>query len=147
MTKLVISIVVLGLFGLVLWRVLAPEPPLTVNNAQPIEATLPEPLLRSERSADAGATTPPTQAELALLDQASSALDGGEVTRALGLLEQHRGVYPNSALVDDRVGLEVLASCMKDRAANRERGRSFLLKHPNSPIVSRLWRACQLAAQ
>lgn len=84
-----------------------------------------------------------TADELALIRQAAEALRHEQPARALQLLEQHAARFPRGALLQERVGMVVVALCQQGRFSEAEPLREHFLENaPKSPLAGRIVRAC-----
>jgi hypothetical protein len=82
-------------------------------------------------------------AEVRLLDQAHTALRGGDAERALGLLEDHGRRYPKGALGEERDAARIAALCALGRTAEaRDATDRFLRAAPRSPQAGSLRASC-----
>ena len=145
----------------------APRPPssararLVLKSAPAIYAGSPEPsepeapTVRPEASAGlrvthnlaptptASATASNTfDAELKLISLAKGELDTGRPSQARAWLDEHAQRFPNGVFAVERDALQVVAQCQqgpKDTALSS----AFAKRHPGSPLVARLQRACQ----
>ncbi|MFK7987397.1 MAG: hypothetical protein AB8I08_15355 [Sandaracinaceae bacterium] len=82
-------------------------------------------------------------AEAALLRSAHSALQGGQPSEALRLLDTHRATFPHGALSQERTATRVLALCASGQAvAARAVARPFLERHPDSMQAGRIRASC-----
>jgi hypothetical protein len=72
-------------------------------------------------------------AERALIESAKSALNAGELSAAMSLLERHNQRYPNGALAEEREGLRVisLAKAGLHQAAHKK-AAEFKQRYPRS---------------
>jgi hypothetical protein len=100
---------------------------------------------RARRSRAAERRDDGLEGELALLREASRALDLGQSERALGALEQHRVRFRHGSLEQEREGLIVVAHCLIDPADGRARAEAFLAVERGSVLASRIRRACGAA--
>jgi hypothetical protein len=90
---------------------------------------------------DAG---PSLQAEMKLLQGASDAIAAHELSRARGLLGEHRKTFPQGQLRAEREGLLTLAACTQGGAAAQKQARLFLRKEPSAVLSARIRSACKL---
>jgi outer membrane protein assembly factor BamD (BamD/ComL family) len=131
------------------------EPPLgepavrvTAGSIQPVSRTLPSASVqvRKERRSDVGAADQGLRAEMTILQQASAALDRGELAQARSLLKTHRAQYPQGQLSEEQQGLEALTRCMAgDAGAQPSAQRSaqrYLKSAPQGVLAARVARAC-----
>ncbi|MET0387952.1 MAG: hypothetical protein ABW321_18415 [Polyangiales bacterium] len=83
--------------------------------------------------------------ELQWVGAARDALDRGQPSRALGLVQQHAFRYPQGALALERRAVQALALCALNR---RTPARSVLADlqrlAPTSPLVARVRQRCEL---
>jgi hypothetical protein len=83
------------------------------------------------------------EVELALLRGAKKALDDGDATRALSLLDEHQRRFPAGVLVEERAATRVLALCAAGRTAEaRSSATDFLARYPRSPSAPRVRASC-----
>jgi hypothetical protein len=82
------------------------------------------------------------QGELALVRAAHDALREGRPAVALERMDEHRRVYPDGALSEERDALRVGALCALGRSDAQAEARAFLVDHPASPFVARVREAC-----
>jgi hypothetical protein len=85
----------------------------------------------------------PLALELALLADAQAALRDGQPERALALAAQHRERFPAGVLREERLGIEVLSECDLGRK-DPAHGAAFLRAAPDSPLATRVRKACGL---
>ena len=112
----------------------------------PTEATRavsvrPDPAAASAVPAPVAANSAATfDAELRLITAAKSELDKGRPQLAAAWLAEHAQRFPNGVFAPDRDAMRILARCQQrqDPAVARE----FAERHPGSPMVERLLRAC-----
>jgi hypothetical protein len=77
--------------------------------------------------------------EVASLDAAQKALDGGDASGALRALDDHDRRFPGGALGPESTRLRVEALAHRgDRAAAARLGEAYLAAHPRSPYASRI---------
>jgi TolA-binding protein len=95
---------------------------------------------RAQASASAHADTPSSLSEeIASFDRARSALEAGELDRALGLVDAYEKRFPAGTFVQEAEVLRVKALAAKgDRAGARRAGERFLSAHPTSPHAPRI---------
>lgn len=89
----------------------------------------------------AGHTEPPSSVtdEIAAFDRARSALEAGEIERAIGLLDAYERRFPAGTFAQEAEVLRVKALAAKgDRAGARRSGERFLAAHPTSPHAPRI---------
>jgi hypothetical protein len=116
----------------------------------PVESLAPVIEKRVAQPAPVATDTQPRQegqstleAELALLRDAKKALDDGDSSRALGILDEHQRRFPNGILVEERASTRVLALCAAGRTAEaRASAQDFLAKYPRSPSAPRVRASC-----
>lgn len=81
--------------------------------------------------------------ELRLIGEASKALREGRTEEARSALTEHQKRYSNTALVQERAGLELLARCAEGaNTATRQAAADFLKSSPNSPLAGSIRREC-----
>jgi len=116
----------------------APPPP-SASVLTPTAATaLPVGPLRpaASPSASSGSTLPE---ELAMLDQARSAMAGGDPARALSILDGYTGRFPHASLGAEATVLRIEALLEAgDPAAARRAADAFLASYPQSPYAERV---------
>ncbi|MEJ7733480.1 MAG: outer membrane protein assembly factor BamD [Polyangiaceae bacterium] len=77
--------------------------------------------------------------ETALIDAARKALNGGDASRALALLDQHGQEFAGGVLAQEAEILRIRALYARgDRATAATRARRFLARNPGSPHAERL---------
>jgi outer membrane protein assembly factor BamD (BamD/ComL family) len=82
-------------------------------------------------------------AEIALLRDARSALQSGNPSRTLQLLDTHDRLYPSGALAEDCAAERVYAYCaMGDPTQARALAERFLAAHPGSPHAASVRTSC-----
>jgi TolA-binding protein len=87
-------------------------------------------------AAPAGGSLP---AEIAALDRARKALEGGDPAQALGLVDAYEAQYPNGTFSEEAEVLRVEALAKRgDRARATAAGQRFLAAHPTSPHAARI---------
>jgi len=86
---------------------------------------------------------PALQEEVRLLQEAQRAMRGGELLRALALVDEHARRFPDGLLRQERLAVRVLILCALGRtgAAGREAER-FLREWPTSPLSSQIRASC-----
>ncbi len=103
--------------------------------------------------AGAPATAPEGRAstlagETALIDAARAALNGGDASRALKLLEQHGHEFAGGVLAQEAEILRIHALFARgDRASAADHARRFLARNPSSPHAERLRRIAEGGAR
>lgn len=78
--------------------------------------------------------------ELRLISAAKSELERGHASSASAWLGEHAQRFPNGVFALDREALEILVACSKQKQLVL--AQAFVAKHPKSPMVARLLRAC-----
>ena len=79
--------------------------------------------------------------ELALLDAARRALDGGNPARSIALLDQYASEFPRGRLAPEARVLRIEATAQHgDRAEANRLAREFLRDDPESPHAERVHR-------
>jgi hypothetical protein len=113
----------------------APETPPLEPPVDPPARALPVAPRAEPKSSSASALA----AELAALDAARSRLASGDAAGALSLLDVHSRTYPRGRLVLEAevLRIDALAKSGQVGAAKR-RAESFLKRHPNSVLASRV---------
>jgi outer membrane protein assembly factor BamD (BamD/ComL family) len=83
--------------------------------------------------------------EADLLKRAQRAINSGDTSGALALLQQHATTYPSGVLGQERIGLRAITLC---RAGQRDQGVAeatrFLKGNPSSPLSERVKSSCEL---
>jgi hypothetical protein len=114
-----------------------PEPePMTASttrNQRPIPSAAP--------ATSAGAGT--FDAELELITAAKAELDKGRPQLAAAWLSEHAERFPTGVFALDREALRILVRCAESK--NPAIAQAFAARHPSSPMVERLLRACTRA--
>ena len=83
------------------------------------------------------------EAELALLAEVNSALQGNRPARALTLIDEHERRFPNGALVPEFAAQRVVTLAALDRHAEAcRRSAAFLAAYPKSPLVPQVRSSC-----
>jgi hypothetical protein len=127
-----------------------PQPPLSASavpvppipSAQPsaqvsrVAVPLPSPTAVSSASS---ATT--FDAELKLISFAKSELDARRFRQARAWLTEHAERFPNGVFAVEREALVVLVDC-EQGPKNEALALAFAARHPGSPVIERLDRAC-----
>jgi hypothetical protein len=81
--------------------------------------------------------------ELRLIGRASKALREGRTEEARSALNEHQRRYSNTALVQERAGLELLARCAEaPDLRTQQAAQEFLKSSPNSPLAGSIRREC-----
>lgn len=96
-------------------------------------------------SGGAPAAAPPAHdlaAELRLLDRATEAVQTRDYTRAVATLAAHRRTFPQGILESEREALWALALCGSGDSRGPEAGRRFVRRFKDSPLRSKVERAC-----
>jgi hypothetical protein len=127
--------------------VVAPAPK-TVGAARTLSATVPAPSVLAEapRAAKGGPPTGNLTRELAALDAASTALAAGNGIGALALLDTYAQAYPHGRLEIEAEVLRIGALARSGRLeAARVRAETFLRRHPQSVLASRVRAEARLA--
>ncbi len=125
----------------------APVAPVTIGTSTPIANPLQnKPVQEIESDSPKPKTAAPalqTGAEAELIRRAQQALQAGDASQALALVNEHAQRFPNGALSEDRDVERVLALCgtgQQIEAATA--GAAFLSAHPNSIFASRIRSSC-----
>jgi len=84
-------------------------------------------------------------AELALISLAKSELDARHLDRARARLAEHAERFPQGIFAVEREGLLALSGCVLV-PPNIVPAKRFAHQHPNSPLLERLERTCELQA-
>jgi hypothetical protein len=99
--------------------------------------------VRAPRPASSPAARGSVAEEARLLRDANAALHGGDSSRALELLDEHRRAHPKGALSEESAAQRVFALCRAGRVADaRQAALRFLQTHPNSPLVRSIRESC-----
>ncbi len=78
-------------------------------------------------------------AEIAALDRARKALEGGDPAQALTLVDAYESQYPNGTFSEEAEVLRIEALAKRgDRARATSAGQRFLAAHPTSPHAARI---------
>ena len=78
-------------------------------------------------------------AEIAALDRARKALEGGDPAQALTLVDAYQSQYPNGTFSEEAEVLRIEALAKRgDRARATSAGQRFLAAHPTSPHAARI---------
>lgn len=81
--------------------------------------------------------------ELRLIGEASKALREGRTDEARSALSEHEKRYSNTALGQERSGLDLLARCAESNSdATRQAAEAFLRRSPKSPLAGSIRREC-----
>jgi outer membrane protein assembly factor BamD (BamD/ComL family) len=92
----------------------------------------------------AAPTTPPLDAEVALLQEAHAALRANDGDRALRAVADHGRRFPSGQLGEEFEAARVFALCELGRADEAHDVASrFLREHPRSPLAPRVANACE----
>ena len=103
-----------------------------------LSATSPSASTRARGAGPADPSSSVTE-EIAAFDRARTALEGGEIDRAIGLLDTYERRFPTGTFVQEAEVLRVKALAAKgDLAGARRMGERFLAAHPTSPHASRI---------
>jgi len=95
----------------------------------------------------AAPTTSPLDAEVALLQEAHSALRANDGDRALRVAAEHGRRFPGGQLGEEFEATRVFALCELGRVDEARDGASrFLREHPRSPLAPRVANACEANA-
>ncbi|MCR9162798.1 MAG: tetratricopeptide repeat protein [Nannocystaceae bacterium] len=98
-------------------------------DTQPGPATSAEPAAKRPKRENAGTVAD----ELALIEGARAALDGGKARAALGTLDKHRRQFPKGAFREEAAALRASALCKAGKvSAAQKASASFLRRYPNS---------------
>lgn len=93
-------------------------------------------------AASSGATLT-SLGELRLIGEASKALREGRTDEARSALTEHEKRYSNTALGQERSGLDLLARCAESNSdATRQAAEAFLRRSPKSPLAGSIRREC-----
>jgi hypothetical protein len=90
-----------------------------------------------------GADVDPLAVEVDLIRRAHAALQDGDPARALGLLDQHAGAFPNGSLAEERSVARIKALCLLGRTPEaRVAARQFRRQTPRSQYLSTVQASC-----
>lgn len=133
--------------------VVGPVGPAIEPTAQAIAQPLP--MMRRVETASKAArpnSAPPTASsgavltslgELRLIGEASKAIREGRTDEARSALSEHEKRYSNTALGQERSGLDLLARCAESNSeATRQAAEVFLRRSPKSPLAGSIRREC-----
>jgi RNA polymerase sigma-70 factor (ECF subfamily) len=84
------------------------------------------------------------QAEMQVLNRASSALIHGDASAAEVILASYRRSFAQPMLQAEHDGLRVIADCLLDRAGSSQRAREFLSRASKSVLAPRVAHACDV---
>jgi hypothetical protein len=115
--------------------------PAPAVSAAPVAAPLP----RANKSAAPAPSAAPSSAseEALLVATAEAQLRSGHAAAALALYEQHLREYPKGALRHESQSGRIVALCGVGRGAEaRAEIERFAARHPSSPSLLRMQRAC-----
>jgi hypothetical protein len=116
---------------------LAPAPP--VAEPAPAAVVAPAPPVAAAKADAKGSSSSALAAELGALDSVRAALAAGNATLALGKLDDYARTYPRGRLVLEAEVLRIDALAKSGQApAAKKRAESFLKRHPNSVLASRV---------
>lgn len=124
-----------------------PVPTIDTTPGVPVESLAPVPTIEKRVAPPQPVVQDPPQstleAELALLRDAKKALDDGNATRSLAILDEHQRKFPSGVLVEERASTRVLALCAAGRTAEaRTSAQDFLRQYPRSPSAPRVRGSC-----
>jgi hypothetical protein len=138
-----------------------PTPATAVASARPAFVPLPEksvavplpsespqvssalPTRPEDRAARAPSRTEELAAEIALLAQVNSAINGGQAEKASALLREYDRRYSPGVLREERAAAGVLALCAAGRVdAARSAADRFEKRWPRSPLLARIGGSC-----
>ncbi len=128
----------------------APTKPLQCPPAAPVAcAKVPDRALQKERGVQSHTFSTPAdvgdqwELELGLLSDARIALDTERALDALGAMQKHERLFPNSAFTEERLAIQVMATClMGQRDAARPLFEQLLQRDPESTYLPRVHSAC-----
>ncbi len=93
--------------------------------------------------ANSNTITPHLEAELRLLRAAQKALQKGDSSRALSVLNKHRHQFPGGLLRQEREAARAVALCELGRyKQGRQVAQRLLINSPRSPLAQRIARSC-----
>lgn len=125
-----------------------PTAPSAGSGAEPAPAFSAEPTAVPARSSKprapaASVTTPGASEEALLVAAAEAQLRAGHPAAALALYEQHLREYPKGGLRHESQSGRIVALCGVGRSAEaRAEIERFAVRHPGSPGLLRMQRAC-----
>jgi hypothetical protein len=91
----------------------------------------------------ANSSTATSLAELRLIGEASRAIREGRTDEARSTLAEHEKRYSNTALGQERAGLDLLARCAEGNSEQTRRAAEALLRSsPKSPLAGTIRREC-----
>lgn len=97
--------------------------------------------MNGARAASGTRKLPDLREEIALMDQARSALRNGAPSRAIVVLEQYRGRFPHGSFGQEATVLRIEALAASGNQAKAvSEANGFLSRNPNSPHTERLRR-------
>ncbi|MEO7034993.1 MAG: hypothetical protein ABI548_13875 [Polyangiaceae bacterium] len=96
-------------------------------------------------SASSAANAATFDAELKLISRAKGELDARNPRQAQASLAEHAQRFPNGVFAVEREALVILAGCQQE-PNNDAAAIAFAERHPGSPLIARLERACQGSA-
>ena len=125
---------------------LAPPTVEEAPSANPTVIAAPIAIAPKTSAAPVVSAPPPDElpAELSLLAQAQGALAKGDGESALTILDEHAKKFPNGTLAQERNAARCIALCVAGRPDAIAHAKSFIAQHPDSPLISRIQRACDL---
>ncbi len=86
--------------------------------------------------------------EVALIDAARTALDGGDPRAALERLRRHAREFADGQLVVEREAYQAIAQCEATTpSAGQPAARRFLSRHPHATLATRVREACALGRE
>jgi hypothetical protein len=119
--------------------VVAPSVEATIEKSSP-PRDVPQAGIESRGSAvrvetpSAPASPSPLEQEVALLRQADTSLESGDVGRSLALIDEHAWQFPNGTLAPERSVLKIRALCQAGRVDDaRSEAWVFLKANPEGP--------------
>jgi outer membrane protein assembly factor BamD (BamD/ComL family) len=97
----------------------------------------------SNKSNVAQGPTTTSLAELRLIGDASRALREGRTDEARTVLSEHEKRYSNTALSQERAGLDLIARCSDGGSdETRRAAEAWLRSSPKSPLAGTIRREC-----
>jgi hypothetical protein len=92
-------------------------------------------------------TSSDVEAEVLLIGEAHRALQSGNASGALVMLDEHARRYPAGALGEERDAARIAALCALGRVAEgRDAADRFLREFPSSPLAARVRTSCGAAS-
>jgi RNA polymerase sigma-70 factor (ECF subfamily) len=123
--------------------------PATTPGEVPVASSRPAPVqavVAPTASARTASDVTDVEAEVLLIGEAHSALQAGDSSRALILLDEHVRRFPAGALGEERDAARIVALCSLGRIAEAHTATErFLWAFPSSPHAARVRGSCGVA--